>query len=364
MEEEVMKGNTVELENCDQRITVAKWSYMWYQLYKMNTDINAVYKTEILAQIENHILPYIGTMKVVDVKEIHLQLVMNHLAGGSKSLLGKVRTILKGIFKKAKKNKIITDDPAEDLSLPLYAEGHYRSLTEKERMCFFIVTEGSFLRRECDKEKIRVASMFYKTMYYCGLRGGEVAALQKQDIDEGNAGFWIRNAIKITGEFGKPKTLKGERFVPIPDPFFTELVLYTTGLQLDEYIFKQSKTGLHHTKASRHKMWTAFKKEMCFAAGNPIGKYGVLIPLNNPIGDEEAIYAIGDDLSPHCLRHTFCTHALLAGVPLQDVAEMMGHEDVKTTEIYNSHPIIALEKARITLNNYHALIHTSTTDVT
>jgi integrase/recombinase XerC len=44
--------------------------------------------------------------------------------------------------------------------------------------------------------------------------------------------------------------------------------------------------------------------------------------------------AIGVDLSPHTLRHTFAKRLVDAGVPLHVVARLMGHESTKTTEIY------------------------------
>ncbi|MBF0559694.1 MAG: site-specific integrase [Nitrospirae bacterium] len=39
-------------------------------------------------------------------------------------------------------------------------------------------------------------------------------------------------------------------------------------------------------------------------------------------------------VTAHILRHTFASHLVMAGVPMQTVAELMAHEDVKTTKIY------------------------------
>lgn len=38
--------------------------------------------------------------------------------------------------------------------------------------------------------------------------------------------------------------------------------------------------------------------------------------------------------SVHRLRHTFCAHLVMAGVPLRRVQLLAGHADYKTTEIY------------------------------
>jgi integrase len=298
----------------------------------------------------------IKKMNIADVLEMHLQYILNFLSGKSKSLVNKVRIILKSMFRKAKKNKLISEDPAEDLTIPSCRSGHFRSLTEDERNWFLSVASGENTIRNCDRARIQAAGIFYKTMYYCGIRGGEAAALQVKDIDRQYGGLWIVKAIKATDKVGDPKTEKSRRFVPIPDNFYHALIEYTDGLGLeaDDYIFTQPKTGRPHTKTSRNKMWWAFKREMCVVAGNPIGKYGKLIPLNAPVCvGATPIYTVASDLTPHCLRHTFCTDALLAGVPIQAVSELMGHEDVKTTEIYNSHPFVALLYAKDTLNKYH-----------
>lgn len=57
----------------------------------------------------------------------------------------------------------------------------------------------------------------------------------------------------------------------------------------------------------------------------------------------EARYAIHDalarhseapQLSPHVLRHTYATSMLNAGAPMPAIAKLLGHESVKTTEVY------------------------------
>jgi site-specific recombinase XerD len=39
-------------------------------------------------------------------------------------------------------------------------------------------------------------------------------------------------------------------------------------------------------------------------------------------------------LTFHIARHSFATPALSHGVPIEDVARMLGHEDIRTTQIY------------------------------
>ena len=137
-------------------------------------------------------------------------------------------------------------------------------------------------------------------LYATGLRISELVNLKITDVDFDDC---------IVRVFGKGKK---ERIVPIADVALKYLRIYLDCYRekilrgtISDYIFiSNSKKNI-----SRQGFFKILKKE------------------TDRCG-------IKKDVSPHVLRHSFATHLLSHGANLRIIQELLGHEDISTTEIY------------------------------
>ncbi len=140
-----------------------------------------------------------------------------------------------------------------------------------------------------------------ETLYACGLRVSELINLKQRDIlFEG----------EIARVFGKGSK---ERVVPIGNSAMHWIreyrnkvrPLFVRNKETNDVLYL-NQTG---TRLSRMSVWKIVSNA---AAGT----------------------GITAGVHPHTLRHSFATHLLEGGADLRAVQEMLGHVDIKTTQIY------------------------------
>lgn len=138
-------------------------------------------------------------------------------------------------------------------------------------------------------------------LYGSGLRVSEMTHLRIENVNLNSLFFRI---------FGKGKK---ERIVPIDNEERNWIIKY-----LDEF----KKICGHRPKIY------LFEK----IDGSVLERQYV----NNLLLNLKGKTGITKNITPHMLRHSFATHLLENGAPLREVQELLGHSNIKTTQIYTN----------------------------
>lgn len=139
-----------------------------------------------------------------------------------------------------------------------------------------------------------------EVLYSCGLRVSELTSLRYSDV------YFDEEFIRVEGKGGK------QRLVPISTVAIREIQNYLYDRNLVpvkkgfEDILFLSRRG------------TALSRIMVF----------------HVIKQQTELAGIKKNVSPHTFRHSFATHLLEGGANLRAIQEMLGHENIATTEIY------------------------------
>jgi len=177
-------------------------------------------------------------------------------------------------FEKVLNMKINIPRPKKNKSLP-------EILTKEEVKRIIEVTTNSKHR------------LILELLYGCGLRAEETTNLKKQDVNFEKYLLHVR--------LGKGKK---DRFVKIPERIIEELRSYIFLLNGD-YLFPSNRGGKLTTATIQ-----AVVEKSALKAG------------------------IAKEVYPHLFRHSFATHLLEQGTDIKIIQKILGHADIKTTQIY------------------------------
>jgi integron integrase len=173
-------------------------------------------------------------------------------------------------------------------------------------------------------------------LYGCGLRLMECIRLRIQDVDFGQGRIFVRG-----GKGGKDRTVVLPEAVRIPLADHVERVkaLHTADLREGfGEVYIPEALARKYPNACRETGWQyvfSAKKRSKDPRSEKIMRHHVLESgLQKAVKTAVHKAGITKRAGCHTMRHSYATHLLENGVNIRMVQELMGHSDVKTTEIY------------------------------
>jgi site-specific recombinase XerD len=147
--------------------------------------------------------------------------------------------------------------------------------------------------------------MMAVVLWCTGLRSAELCALRWADIDLDQGTLLVRK-----GKGGK------QRLLFLNDRLWEDMRRYhqRLGGDADEPLFYALTNNQHTAKSPKRALSQSALVEMIRHHANGV--------------------EIAKKVSPRTFRHTFATQMLEAGVPIEDIKEMLGHDDETETCIY------------------------------
>ncbi len=134
--------------------------------------------------------------------------------------------------------------------------------------------------------------LIIKLLYSSGLRLQEIINLKRKDID------FERGILNVKKSKGKK-----DRITLISDSLKLDLLkYYSNNIFKTEYVF-EGRTNKYTKKSVQKVLALAGQR-------------------------------VGIKVTPHMLRHSFATHLLEQGTDIRHIQKLLGHSDLKTTEIY------------------------------
>ena len=243
--------------------------------------------------VELKILPYFGNKRVNDITAADIRQWQNELIkmGYSPTYLKTINNQLSAIFNYAVRYYDLKSNPC--------AKAGSMGKSKAEEMDFWTGEEfRKFIDSVMNK---RLSYMAFMTMYWTGMRMGELLALNPKDVDLEKKTISITKSYQRLGKkdvITPPKTPKSKRVITIPEFLAADIKDYMDSLydlQEDDRLFPITKYYLEH------EMQRGIKES------------GV------------------KRIRVHDLRHSHASMLIELGFSPLEIANRLGHEKVETT---------------------------------
>ena len=323
----------LENQNDEHRelMTVADYIIEWHESTKCNIATSTFNTYSYAAK---HIIARIGSVQICNVTPAILENCVKDFAYTklkdrknypSQKYIDSLITVLKLVFKKAKKELLLPYNYAEDISV--------KSISTKEGTKHRALTEEEICRVLNFQHTMRPYCLF---MMLCGLMPEETVPLNWGDIKYNKQTGQYTVTVSKTAELvsgwpvrirdGKTKTEFRKRTIPIPEPLSEWIKDNQRKHRKNELIFKNRYGKLLSPSALR-KRWKSYLLDMDIYYNNKPSKY------NPTVSKKDKKLSI-EEFKPYDLRHTYATLLASIDTPIRKTTALMGHSESSTTDKY------------------------------
>lgn len=258
-------------------------------------------------------LEYLNENNIKSYDDVEYQTIRDYISNlydlnYTNKTISRYISAIRSFFKYLKSNNYIEDNPCTLISNPKLDKRlpKYLNFDEIEKLLKAFDNNNYLGIRN---------SLILEILYSTGIRVSEITNIKKNDISFDNKSIVINgkgNKQRIV-YFGKICLTLLEKYINNSYPILNQ--------NNNDYLIL-SKTGKKINEREIRKI----------------------------VDDAASIAGIKIKISPHVLRHTFATHMLNEGADLRSVQELLGHENLSTTQVYTH---LTNEKIRNVYLNAH-----------
>jgi len=319
--------------------TVAHWLNEWLDKYAGPTTKATTY-ISYEGYVRNHVIPYIGHIKLKNLKHEKVQAFFTHLAqngrkdrkqgGLALKTIRNIRNMLSQAFNKAISLELMVTNPVVGVKL-------HKADPKEARV--FDEEEFQILVKFCENYEHPVAKAII-VLLYTGIRKGEMLGLMWPRVNFSDPHIKIRKSLT---RISHPTKKNAHEYIRVDTWAGAE---NKTGLYLGSIkTQKGNRTIPLAKKAKKALEWLRnYHERMQELADNVAEEFNphrfVLVnelgrPLDPKYLEEwfkNILKLAGvEDANLHATRHTFATRALAKSKDIKAVSELLGHANTSTT---------------------------------
>lgn len=270
----------------------------------------------------------LGTVRLRQLDEDRIEEALEHraTAGMSRASLVKVRSVLGMVLDFAIRRKKLSRNPARTAELPKDARrpADGRSLTPKQASAL-LHASTNFIHptRNHPDSRPHPLHALWVVMLYLGLRPGEATGLLWTDIDLDAGLVHVRRSLKLErGELAVTERLKTDKVGQAPSRAHRTLEALPRVIDA----LRAHRARQNRARLEAGELWEQPIPDLMFTTqlGGPL----------HPRNVHRALKAITERAGlgawhPHELRHSCASLLSAAGVPVERIADQLGHDGTR-----------------------------------